>query len=397
MIHASALNLCLGTAIVCASSHAGLTRYIDLPPGVYQYVSGMSADGSTLIVIYPYLSAAWLWRDSAGYVSLPNATYPRHGGLSRDGSMVVGGKEGQGAFRLHVESMQYDYPPSNSPDARAIAISPDGATVLYTSDAGTFLWQGASEIRVMDTRTESGRISDDGRVVGIGAGYSSALWTQEAGLQQLNTGYVREVFVSSDGTNAMALDEYGRRSQLRFWQVLGNGTVIAGDRLDVDVVGVGGASPDCSIIGIYPSYNPYPGPQASFWRRGYGFGTITDLFAPDGAALPGLLYSEPWLGAISASNRIFAGTADFVTRAGEYTRKIWLVDLDRSCPGELTFDALVDDDDFVVFAAAYSTYACPAPEDESPFGCDADLDHSGFVDDADFVIFAQAYDTMLCP
>lgn len=62
-----------------------------------------------------------------------------------------------------------------------------------------------------------------------------------------------------------------------------------------------------------------------------------------------------------------------------------------SCPGDINFDGLVDDADFVLFAGAYDTLVVP-PANEF-----ADVNEDLFVDDADFVTFAFTYDRLLCP
>ncbi|MGH7242736.1 MAG: hypothetical protein ACREJD_04905 [Phycisphaerales bacterium] len=64
-----------------------------------------------------------------------------------------------------------------------------------------------------------------------------------------------------------------------------------------------------------------------------------------------------------------------------------------SCPADLNGDDVVDDADFVIFAAAYNTLLCP----DAPAPCNADLNGDNVVDDADFVIFAAAYNELLCP
>ncbi|MBL8876763.1 MAG: hypothetical protein JNM86_13285 [Phycisphaerae bacterium] len=65
------------------------------------------------------------------------------------------------------------------------------------------------------------------------------------------------------------------------------------------------------------------------------------------------------------------------------------------CPGDLNADGLVDDADFVIFAAAYNLLDCA--DVSMPAGCPADLNSDGVVDDADFVIFAAAYNELVCP
>lgn len=67
----------------------------------------------------------------------------------------------------------------------------------------------------------------------------------------------------------------------------------------------------------------------------------------------------------------------------------------NACPGDLNNDGVVDDSDFVIFAAAYNILDCADPS--MPVGCSADLNSDTFVDDADFVIFAAAYNELNCP
>ncbi|MBS0190844.1 MAG: hypothetical protein U0573_02990 [Phycisphaerales bacterium] len=67
----------------------------------------------------------------------------------------------------------------------------------------------------------------------------------------------------------------------------------------------------------------------------------------------------------------------------------------ESCAGDLNADAVVDDSDFVAFAAAYDVFDCS--DASMPAGCPSDLTHDGFVDDSDFVAFVTAYDNLLCP
>lgn len=65
------------------------------------------------------------------------------------------------------------------------------------------------------------------------------------------------------------------------------------------------------------------------------------------------------------------------------------------CPADIDPDGVVDDRDFVVFAAAYAVLDCF--DASMPVDCPADLNTDGVVDDADFVLFAQAYGNLLCP
>ncbi|MFO0859865.1 MAG: hypothetical protein U0570_04850 [Phycisphaerales bacterium] len=64
------------------------------------------------------------------------------------------------------------------------------------------------------------------------------------------------------------------------------------------------------------------------------------------------------------------------------------------CQSDLTCDNLVDDADFVVFAAAYNVLDCADPAMAA--GCPADLNGDGLVDDSDFVEFVAAYNNLGC-
>jgi hypothetical protein len=65
------------------------------------------------------------------------------------------------------------------------------------------------------------------------------------------------------------------------------------------------------------------------------------------------------------------------------------------CQADLNRDSLVDDADFVIFAANYERLICT--DSEMPIGCPSDLNGDGTVDDADFVQFAAAYGDLVCP
>ncbi|MFO0859866.1 MAG: hypothetical protein U0570_04855 [Phycisphaerales bacterium] len=64
------------------------------------------------------------------------------------------------------------------------------------------------------------------------------------------------------------------------------------------------------------------------------------------------------------------------------------------CQSDLTCDNVVDDEDFVVFAAAYNVLDCADPAMAA--GCPADLNGDGLVDDGDFVEFVAAYNNLGC-
>ena len=65
------------------------------------------------------------------------------------------------------------------------------------------------------------------------------------------------------------------------------------------------------------------------------------------------------------------------------------------CMADFNCDSIVEDSDFVIFAAAYDLLVCDDPA--MPANCPADINGDGLVDDTDFVLFAAAYDALLCP
>lgn len=121
---------------------------------------------------------------------------------------------------------------------------------------------------------------------------------------------------------------------------------------------------------------------------------VAALTIPAGTLQPGASYRATlfYSSRIQLSNAGF-GTADSIvgcdrsTSAAITTRPL--------CTGDLNADTFVDDNDFVIFAAAYNILDCADPG--MPAGCPADLTLDGVVDDADFVLFAAAYNDLVCP
>lgn len=62
------------------------------------------------------------------------------------------------------------------------------------------------------------------------------------------------------------------------------------------------------------------------------------------------------------------------------------------CPGDLVYDTVVDDADFVAFVAAYNELISPG----GPY-TGGDFDGNGQTNDDDFVEFAASYNNLLCP
>ena len=85
---------------------------------------------------------------------------------------------------------------------------------------------------------------------------------------------------------------------------------------------------------------------------------------------------------------------NYSTQSGNSNYQGLIFRLWTMCTGDLNFDLIVDDSDFVSFANAYNLLDCTDPS--MPTGCPSDLNNDGFVDDQDFVVFATAYDALMC-
>jgi len=127
------------------------------------------------------------------------------------------------------------------------------------------------------------------------------------------------------------------------------------------------------------------------WTPETGMASASAFFALIGVQLPESFYVLD-CAAVSADGSTIAAT---VTDTETYDVFTAIIRLREPCPGDVNNDGMVDDSDFVGFAAAYDVLDCADPT--MPGYCSADLNKDAFVDDADFVAFAQAYDQLLCP
>ncbi|MBS0186828.1 MAG: agmatine deiminase family protein [Planctomycetes bacterium] len=89
----------------------------------------------------------------------------------------------------------------------------------------------------------------------------------------------------------------------------------------------------------------------------------------------------------TAKGRIRITVRDLDGNAGTDINDVNFTIAGTPCPADLNLDGLVDDSDFVQFAAAYDEF-------QSAIG---DFNSDGYTDDSDFVIFAGAYDSFACP
>lgn len=133
----------------------------------------------------------------------------------------------------------------------------------------------------------------------------------------------------------------------------------------------------------------------------YVFASGTSFASPLTAAVAALVLSyDNTLNAAQVERALQQGARD-IGAAGYDTGYGWgFVDAYRSlervrCPADLTFDGVVDDADFVIFAVSYNLLLCG--DAAMPLVCSADINADNVVDDMDFTIFAGAYNTLVCP
>lgn len=133
----------------------------------------------------------------------------------------------------------------------------------------------------------------------------------------------------------------------------------------------------------------------------YVFASGTSFASPLTAAAAALVLSYNNTLTANQVERVLQQGARDIGAAGYDTGYGWgFVDAYRSlervrCPADLSFDGVVDDGDFVIFAVSYNLLLCGDPA--MPLVCSADINADNVVDDADFTIFAGAYNTLLCP
>ncbi|HEX8877127.1 MAG TPA: CRTAC1 family protein [Phycisphaerales bacterium] len=95
----------------------------------------------------------------------------------------------------------------------------------------------------------------------------------------------------------------------------------------------------------------------------------------------------PRRGSIASRTQVFQGPFD--------ANAVLTLNANPLCLADLDANRVVDDADFVLFAASYNLLLCSDPG--QPTDCPSDLDSDGLVTDKDFVLFAQAYQDLLCP
>lgn len=151
-----------------------------------------------------------------------------------------------------------------------------------------------------------------------------------------------------------------------------------------------GVSADGSIaVGVHAAY--WGSTQGFVWTQATGLISASDYFASIGVTMPDT-YTVLDCAAVSADGSTIAAT---VMDSETFELFTAVVRSRAVCPGDLNNDGLVDDADFVSFAAQYDVLDCADPA--MPGYCRADINNDGLVEDVDFVLFVQAYDQLVCP
>lgn len=366
-----------GTTIVGADGTTGIgvfrwtratgNQNLGKPSGsVRAYAQGVNDDGSVVVGYGQNLSRGFLWTVDGGWHELSPL-----GGESRssvfcvsgDGQIAAGSSSPPGinrrAVKWRADGIISDLG-GNTQNSVSYGVNKDGSVIVGYSEPYAFRWtsqDGFQNLPMPEGWAVAGAqaVSGDGsKVVGFSsnAGYSDSLgflWTQSGGIRLLPR--VQQ---------GVSLQESATR-----------------------------VSADGSLIGGIFKTNE-AGYRAAVWHPAFGGMSLNSYLARLGVDLDGWEFG--FLAGISADGTSIAGSGWY-----NGNPRAWLVTgffPANLCPADINHDWIVEDADFVQFAAGYEILDCDDPS--MTLWCPADMNHDGFVDDADFVIFVQAYDELLC-
>lgn len=408
-----------------------------LPGGTLGLATGISADTN---IVVGWSNAADTnyygvkWTSPGTMIALPslaggfqgNAAY----GISSDGSTIVGGSSWSGTgYRacrwLPGPIVQNLGALPGGTDSRAFAISKNNVVIVgdcqipsgdrafrYISatmqNLGTPL--GTTDSYAYSTNFD-GKVVTGRAKVGLND-YRAIYWSTNAGMTLLSTFFTSNggnltgwelnssFGVSNDGSAIAGTGKFN--GEMRAFLIKGlpcpSVATIIGDPLDISIGPAPAASAALAVAIEAPGavtyqwgvespadsgvYVPLEGPffsdstGLSFEVAGWDGPEIVITGARAAAQIKDIKFI-PWVNnpcgtASSSAARIVLCRADLVT------------------------DGVVDDSDFVEFAAAYNELMCPGGMPGTIPFCPGDLNQDGMVDDADFVLFSAAYDQLLC-
>ncbi|MFO0860966.1 MAG: hypothetical protein U0570_10445 [Phycisphaerales bacterium] len=419
------------------TSSGGMQNLGLLPTGTLGLATGISGDG-TIVVGYSNVAGGNThgvrWTSPGGLVQLPTLPGGAFGssayGISSDGSTIVGGStwagSGYHACRWLPGNIVQDLGGlTGATDSRAYAISKNNMVIVGDSQIPSgdriFRYINAS---MQNLGTPSGTTDSysrstnwDGKVVTgrakIAANtYRAAYWSTSVGMKDLAawvtslggnlTGWVLlEAWgVSNDGSTIAGTGTFNgatRAFVIKNLPCPSTATIVT-DPLDRSVC----ANPSSSAtLGVTVEA---PGEVTYQWsvESPPESGVFEPITGPTYADTFGLSFEVAgWNGPeITITGARAAAPLKEIRFLGGVTNPCGTVNTSVArvalCFSDLSCDGMVDDTDFVGFAAAYDALVCPGGTPGSPPFCPGDLNQDNQVDDADFVIFAAAYDQLLC-
>lgn len=374
----------------------------------------ISADGQTIAGMGPqdyYGPPAAVWSPAIGFSPIGWwPSQPWHRAMSADGSKIAGQLfwtrdwRYEGAYIWSAGGFRF--PPTSSENGRALALTADGSNLLWADNAssfGLYVWDGANQELITSETPFAAAISDDASIVAYISPQTGELrrWTRGAGLSTLPPppGAVVEeldVIMSADGSRVYAFTLSADSVALVRWDCAGP-AVATQELCTFPRPGMGypsamlaGMSADEKTITFSFAGAPY------IWTEGDGLRTFEDFLVSRGIEFGPHVNLQVW--AMNKDATVFTGTERTLVPWADDDSTFWYLDLNNApgfCAADRNYDRVVDDADFVMFAAAYNFFDCA--NGEMLLACPCDFNRDGVVDDADFAVFAGAYDDLVCP
>lgn len=385
---------------------------IGVPPDVAggAAASGLSSDGTTIVGADGTTGiGVFRWTRATGSQDLgkPSGSVRAYAqGVNGDGSVVVGYTHTVSrGFLWTVDGGWHELSPlAGHRSSSTHCVSDDGqiaagASFPFGSGRNAVKWRADGIITDLGGNTENSvsyGVNKDGSVI---VGYSEPYafrWTSQDGFQNLpmpeGWAVAAAQAVSGDGSKVVGFSSNASYSDSRgfLWNQSGGMRLLPRVQQGVSLQeSATRVSADGSLIGGIFKTNEF-GYRAAVWHPAFGGMPLGSYLARLGVDLDGWEFG--FLAGISADGTSIAGSGWH-----NGNPRAWLVTgffPANLCPADLNHDWIVEDADFVQFAAGYEILDCADPS--MTLWCPADLDHDGFVDDSDFIEFVEAYSQLLC-